>query len=390
MSMITIKSDFGLIGEELELKKDISINIDDEGKVIDIFYDEIDDLLNLREGSNTNFIIPGLINSHVHIGDSFAKELGFNKSLIKVVAPPNGIKHKLLNLSEKDIIRLGIKNAILEMLSCGTTLFIDYRENGLEGIRILKESLENTSIRRFVLGRPTYHDEIESIYREANGLGFSSYDQVSKNIKDKLKIMKNLFPEKIISCHDAELERLDNLFEEIIRDGIVNVIIHGTQYNEQNLESLKKKGISLVLCPRSNGYFGVGFPPISKIVKLRIPVSVGTDNVMVNNLDLFEELRYLYRIYRVLEKDKENPIITSKDLLKMITINAAKNFKVDGVYGSISKGKFADFFEVNLNAANLYGNSIHKEHLYDLLVQRLKSININTVYIGGSMVYERT
>lgn len=390
MSMLTIKSDFGLIGEELELKKDISINIDEEGKVIDLLYDEIDELLKLRKDSNTTLIIPGLINSHVHIGDSFAKELGFNKSLMKVVAPPNGIKHKLLNLSDKDIIRLGIKNAILEMLSCGTTLFIDYRENGLEGIRILKEALEDTSIRGFILGRPTYYDEIELIYRVANGLGFSSYDQVSKETKNKLKIMKNMFPEKIISCHDAELERLDNLFEELIRDGIVDVIIHGTQYNEQNLESLKKEGISLVLCPRSNGYFGVGFPPISKIVKLRIPISVGTDNVMVNNLDLFEELRYLYRIYRVLEKDKDNPILTSKDLLKMITINAAKNFNIDEVYGSISKGKYADFFEVNLNSANFYSKSIHKEHLFDLLIQRLKSININVVYIGGNMVYERT
>ncbi|MFX0010575.1 MAG: hypothetical protein ACFE9R_09690, partial [Candidatus Hermodarchaeota archaeon] len=64
--MTTIKSDFGLIGEELELKKDISINIDEKGKIKDLLYDGIDELPKLRKDSNTSLIIPGLINSHVH------------------------------------------------------------------------------------------------------------------------------------------------------------------------------------------------------------------------------------------------------------------------------------------------------------------------------------
>jgi cytosine/adenosine deaminase-related metal-dependent hydrolase len=389
MSSLAIRSNFGLIGEDLELKKDVSININEEGRISDISYEEITDLTKIFNNYNTTILIPGLINSHVHIGDSFAKEFGFNKSLIEVVAPPDGIKHKLLKGIDSETIKTGIKKAALEMLSSGTTLFIDYRENGIKGIRILEESLEDISIRRIILGRPYEDDNLELILREADGLGFASYNQISNVMKKKLKLMKDLLPEKIISCHDAELEKLDELFEGIIKDGLIDVIIHGTHYKLQSLKLLKKNGIALVLCPRSNGYFGVGFPPIAQIIKLRIPVSIGTDNVMINNLDLFEELRYLYRIYRVLEKDRLTSLLSSKELLKMITVNAARNFKIQEHYGSISKGKFADFFEVNLDAVNFYCEYIDKEHLCDLLVQRIKQNNIKKVYIGGKIAYER-
>ncbi|NHJ23102.1 MAG: hypothetical protein EAX89_00905 [Candidatus Lokiarchaeota archaeon] len=389
MSNLIIKSDFGFIGEDLELKAEISITINEKGRIKDIDCKDIGDSNNIKYNENSSLIIPGLINSHIHIGDSFARELGYNKHLIDVVAPPNGLKHKLLNIVDRNLMIKGIKTAIAEMLSYGITFFIDYRENGLDGIKILQEALKDTSIRRMILGRPNYDKELETIYKEADGVGFASYNHVSNKIREKLKLIKKTIPGKIISCHDGELERNEELFDKLVNDRLINVIIHGTHYNEQDLEAIKQRAISLVLCPRSNGYFGLGFPPISQIIRLRIPISIGTDNVMVNNLDLFEELRYLYRIYRVLDKDKKNPLLPSRELLKMITINAARNFKIEEDHGSISKGKFADFFKVNLAATNFYSIYTNTAHFCDLLVQRLKSNNISKVYIGGKTVYER-
>ncbi len=68
-------------------------------------------------------------------------------------------------------------------------------------------------------------------------------------------------------------------------------LIHGTHYRKDDLERIKKNNISLVLCPRCNGYFGSGFPPINEVYDLGIPISLGTDNVMANNIDLFEEMK---------------------------------------------------------------------------------------------------
>ena len=54
-------------------------------------------------------IVPGLINCHTHIGDSFIKKskVHLTKNIKKLVAPPNGIKHRMLeHASKKEILRL--------------------------------------------------------------------------------------------------------------------------------------------------------------------------------------------------------------------------------------------------------------------------------------------
>ena len=125
-----IFSDFGLIGEDLEFKKNIRIKVNKKGEISEIKYDSIDYPLDLMKISKKVVIIPGLINSHVHIGDNFAKEKGFNRNLKQVVTPPFGIKHKLLEKTPSEIKSIGIKKALEEMIHNGITCFVDFRERG--------------------------------------------------------------------------------------------------------------------------------------------------------------------------------------------------------------------------------------------------------------------
>ncbi len=385
----TIHSMYGLIGDELELKKNISIELDENGKIADLSYDNIEDDIHFSEKQHTYLLIPGLVNSHVHICDSFAKELGFNKDLISVVAPPNGIKHKLLKSIPKEVKKHGIKEAISDMLANGITLFADFRENGISGINLLREGLENSAINHVILGRFEFPEEIESILKNCDGLGLSSYDQINSEDKEILQRLKKEYLRKIIACHDAELGRDESLFSKIITDQLIDVVVHGTHYTIEDLERLKENNISLILCPRCNGYFGSGFPPINDIYNLEIPISLGTDNVMANNIDLFEEMRYLYRISRVLAGDKNKSNLSSKDLLKMVCINGAKNLCLDKEFGSITEGKYADFSLLNLSDPNYYTHRIDSENIHNLIVQRTKSENIKKTYIKGEVVYER-
>jgi len=389
MSNTTIRSNFGLIGEKLELKKNISIKLDDNGKITDLFYDNIEENITFSGQEQISLLIPGLINSHVHICDSFAKEQGFNKDLIETVAPPNGIKHVLLNKISKEIKMHGIKEAAIEMLANGITMFFDFRENGLSGIALLKEALQNSPIRYRILGRFNDTTEVEPVLKSADGLGFASYDQLSSENKEIIRSLKKEYLDKIVATHDAELSRNEILFNQIINDQLIDVIIHGTHYRKDDLERLKKNDISLVLCPRCNGYFGSGFPPINEICDLGIPISLGTDNVMANNIDLFEEMRYLYRISRVLAVHKDCKIFSSKELLEMVTITAARNLGVENEFGSISEGKYADFFLVDLSNPNYYTYKIDSESIYNIIVQRTKSENIKKTYIKGVVEFER-
>ena len=386
MKVKLIKSELGLIGKDLELKKNVEIILDDKGVIKEIHFEDFDDKLKLIPNKKQELIVPGFINAHVHVGDNFAKERGFNKDLIEVVAPPNGIKHRLLSLTPKDVIIEGMKKAGYEMLSNGITCFMDFREQYIKGINLANEALKNVKIRYLLLGRFENNGEIEDIFKIADGIGLSSYKVVNHENKNLLKILKKKYG-KIIACHDAELVRKQEVFEKILEDDLVDVIIHSTHYNVEDLKKLKKKKIHLVMCPRSNGYFGVGFPPIVEAFKEGLVISLGTDNLMVNAPDLFEELRYLYRIMRVLGNKNKNNLIEARNLLKMITINAAKTFKLENEIGTIEKGKKADFFVINLNDVNFYSIELDNSNIHALIVNRTNPKNIKKTFLGGEMVY---
>ncbi len=385
MSSKNLFSNFGLIGDNLDLKQNINLEISRDGKIINISYDNIYDNLDLLQKGQNFLLIPGLINSHVHIGDNFAKELGFNKDLIDIVEPPNGLKHKLLAETHEKIKVKGIKNAVLEMLSNGITCFIDFRERGVNGLSILKEALKDSPIYYLALGRFTDGKEIEKVIDSADGIGLANYTMVSKRNKEKLKEFKSKY-KKLFACHMAELSRENYILKELINDKIVDIIIHGTHFIIEDLKQIKHNNIKLVLCPRCNGYFGVGFPPINDILRLKIPVSLGTDNLMANSPDLFEEMRYTYLISRIMDKSYQ---ISAKQLLKMVTINAAKIFNLEENLGSISEGKYADFFMIDLNSPNYHSPNIDNNSFFPLILQRTKSNNIKRTYRKGECVFER-
>ena len=99
-------------------------------------------------------IVPGLINAHTHIGDSFAKDRGLECTIQELVEPPNGLKHQLLGKVTDDVLKMGIDNAIQEMIASGITTFVDFRESGEGGIHTLKEVLEKKVINAIICGRP--------------------------------------------------------------------------------------------------------------------------------------------------------------------------------------------------------------------------------------------
>jgi cytosine/adenosine deaminase-related metal-dependent hydrolase len=379
-----ISCDLALIGVNLELKRDVKLKIDGKGIIKTISSKPMTYPIDLLELNSLELMIPGLINSHVHIGDSFAKEKGFNKPLHEVVAPPNGIKHRLLGNTSNHIKILGIKKAVESMIQNGITCFVDFREGGIDGINLLKEALSDSPMDYLIFGRFEVESQIQSVYNLGDGIGLVTYKIVTEDIKKELEKCKKLFKKKI-ACHCAEKERKTTILKRIFQDNLIDIIVHGTKLEKPDLQLIQEKNISIVLCPRSNGYFGVGFPPISEILELRIPISIGTDNIMANSPNLFEELRYLYMISRVIEKSHN---LNAIEMLKMITVNAAKNFGLDSM-GTISEGKYANFFVIDLKDPNFFVPIIQKEEIFPIITQRLDSSNIKMTYIRGKLVYEK-
>ena len=83
-------------------------------------------------------LLPGLINAHTHIGDSIAKDFTSDPDLSSTVDPIIGVKRKILSRTDPNHLEVFMRNAVISMLKNGIVAFADFREGGLDGVKLLR------------------------------------------------------------------------------------------------------------------------------------------------------------------------------------------------------------------------------------------------------------
>lgn len=114
--------------------------------------------------------------------------------------------------------------------------------------------------------------------------------------------------------------------------------VHCVCVTDEDIETLRRSGCTVCLCPRSNKFIGVGRSPWEKYMEAGISCCLGTDSLASNwDLNLWNEARYFVERY---EGD-----ISLVDVISMLTRNPAKILGADK-FGSIEKGKLAYFVTI--------------------------------------------
>ena len=278
-------------------------------------------------------IVPSFVNAHTHIGDYFVRDsvVELPKNIEKLVAPPNGLKHRLLkDASDEDIIE-GMERSIEYMIKSGTNYFCDFRENGILGICQLKTALKHWKISSIILSRPDSLEfnksEIEILLKNSDGIALSSisdwdYSELKKIAK--CTIQKN----KIFALHASEEKRED--IDKIL-DLKPNFLVHMLKASESDLIRVKENNIPIVICPRANSFFGLK-PKFGLLKKINIDLLIGTDNAMIVKPNIIKEIKFV--------KSISNQYSVS-DLLNMITIEARKALNLESdILGPNSKAGF--------------------------------------------------
>jgi cytosine/adenosine deaminase-related metal-dependent hydrolase len=98
-------------------------------------------------------LLPGLINSHTHVGDSIAKDFTSDPDLSSTVDPIVGIKRKILSRTDPIQLEAFMRYSAVSMLKSGTVAFADFREGGPDGVRLLRRAVSSLKIKPIVLGR---------------------------------------------------------------------------------------------------------------------------------------------------------------------------------------------------------------------------------------------
>ena len=342
-------------------------------------------------------MIPGFVNSHTHIGDSIGKDVGINSSVESKIHPVSGFKQKILKNSEVSHLTNFIRNSCISMIRKGITTFIDFREGGLEGVRILQNASSGIPIRPIILGRINYYQdsklikkdfslpaskksELATLLKNCNGLGISGPNEFSNSV------LKYFARQKTIrAIHSAETEESNNISKRETKKTETqrallarpNLLVHMTYASKDDLLLAAKNKTSIAVCPRANGALAEGIPDVNLMIKTGCNVIIGTDNVMVNSPDMFKEMDYLWKVSMGMSKVRMSP----KSILKMTTVNAAS--VLGNKIGVIQKNSFADCIFVEKHSIDL--EPMHNPHA--AVVHRTSENTIRAVMFEGELVH---
>jgi len=284
----------------------------------------------IEEGTarSDDIILPAFVNAHTHIGDSIAKEAGEGRSLEELVAPPDGLKHRLLAAADRGELVDAMGRTAEFMATAGTAAFVDFREGGLEGVRAIRAAADGVPLEPVVLGR----ESVEAM-EAADGFGAPSTDDGEFSTERAATAAAG----KLFGIHAGEADANDiNPALDLDPDFLVHMV-----YAEQlHLERLADSGTPVVVCPRSNVVTDVGLPPVRELLD-HTTVALGTDNVMLNSPSMFREMEFTAKLTDA----------SDREVLAMATRNGAEIAGLD--CGVIAEGREARLLVLDGDSDNL-------------------------------------
>lgn len=413
--LIRIKNISMLYGSDLEFLERASITVDDctglikdvdgngrESNPNDTHYVDADYSIDC-EGL---LMIPSFINAHTHIADSIAKDVTYNLGFNESIHPVFGVKSRVLSKSMSKHIMHFIRSSALAMLSKGITTFIDFREQGLNGVNMLRESMDGLTMRYLALGRVEHYsyagddeplpddvvEEALNVIGVADGFGLSGANEYSRRALEQLALIA-VSRGKVFGMHACESEESKAYSME--RFGMSEVsrilsitrpdfLVHMTVASNDELMLAASKRIGIVVCPRANAVLGVGMPRVWDMLRFGCSLAIGTDNVMLNSPDLFREMDHLWKVSRLMYKNDKGRGIDAREIIKMVTVNPARIFRLNRL-GYLAEGMYAD--ALFIDKYNLDIMPMHNP--YTAIVHRADASSIRAVMLNGRVVHGR-
>ncbi|GAA0454975.1 amidohydrolase family protein [Halococcus dombrowskii] len=274
-------------------------------------------------------VSPAFVNAHTHIGDSIAKEAGGGLNLDELVAPPDGLKHRLLREASHEELVAAMERTIQFMHDGGTAAFCEFREGGVDGVRAIEDALTDVPVDATVLGR-------ESIAAMDASDGFGASGARDADFADEREATREAG--KLFGIHAGERDA-DDIDAAFALDP--DFLVHMVYAQSDHLDRLDEEGWPVVVCPRSNLVTGVGLPPIAELAE-HTTVALGTDNAMLNSASMFREMEFTAKLTD----------LSANEILRMATINGAELLDMDV---AIETGNTARLCVLDGDSHNLAG-----------------------------------
>lgn len=366
-----------------------------------------DEVMQIDQGAQV--IIPGLINAHTHMGDSFLPDGATGMTLEECFFRPNGYKYRQLAAIDPKKHLPQIEAHLDYMARTGTVCHIDFREQGLHGSKILRKASQSTGVRSIILGQlnelpftpeelkvsekklPIESEvELKKILEVADGFSESTINDLTcPSWRRVREITETSGKYRAIHCLENETYRNESLantgrpdLERALADLDPHLIIHLTVANATEIKLMVEAKKTGVLNPRANANLGLSLPPIAKLIDAGVNLLLGTDNGLLNSPNMFAELDFTYKVAKSQYADPRKP--APVEILKMATSNAEAVFGSE-LPGYLEVGQPASFVVLDFHQPHLR----RSRNLHASILTRVTPADIIATYHTGKPIFEK-
>ena len=351
-------------------------------------------------------VIPGLINTHTHVPMTLfrgiADDLDLQEWLTKYIFPAEA-----KNVDEA-FVRAGTRLGLAEMIRGGTTTYCDmyYFEDAIA------DESKKAGVRG-VLGETVLDFPAPDNKTFDAGLAYTErfikkwqgdplivpavaphapYTVSAEHLIAARKLSDRLNAPLVVHLAEANTEtefiqqkhkgmRPIEFVESIGFLTNKTIAAHVIQANQGELDILKRRGVGIAHNPQSNMKLAAGVAPVPQMLRMDLPVGLGTDGAASNNdLNMWEEMDTAAKLHKLFSGDPK--AVPAEAAFEMATIRGARALHMENLIGSLEEGKRADVVIMDFDDLN----QTPYYNVYSTLVYATKANDVRTVIINGRVV----
>jgi len=349
-------------------------------------------------------VLPGLVNAHTHLSMTLLRGVADDIQLMEWLETQIWPIER--NLTADDCYA-GALLGCLEMIKSGTTCFADQyffmehvaravEEAGLRGV-LSYGIIEKDDPARRESELRAGEELVKSCQGKANGRVLTMFGphaaytcspecltrvkELAKQYRVGIHIHLSESQEEVRQISERYGRRPVEHLEALGFLGPEVLAAHCIWLTDDEIATLRKRGVKPVHNPVSNMKIACGTSPVQKMLAAGIPVALGTDGAASNNsLDMFREMKFAALLGKA--HDLDPTALPAWSVLEMATINGARALGLEKEIGSLEAGKKADLVLVDLRKPHL--TPLH--NVASHLVYSVTGGDIDTVIVDGKIL----
>ncbi|HYE64841.1 MAG TPA: 5'-deoxyadenosine deaminase [Pyrinomonadaceae bacterium] len=370
------------------------------------------DAADLLIDARNHLVLPGFIQTHVHLCQTLFRGLADDLPLI------DWLKKRVWPLEAAhtpESVRASARLGVAEMVKSGTTcaLTMETVNHTAEVFRVVEETGFRATVGKCMMDKgddvpDALHEETQASIRQSLALLEEWHGRAGGRIRccfaprfavsctrELLERVALLARERGVMVHthasenSTEVELVERetgqrnvtYLDSLGLSGPQVALAHCVHLDDSELDILARTGTHVLHCPSSNLKLGSGIAPISEMLERGINVSIGADGAPCNNrLDMFTEMRTAALLQKALHGAEALP---AHRTLRLATIDGARALGLDREVGSLEVGKRADVTIISLNRLH---STPRPADIISAIVYSVQACDVETVIIDGELV----